>query len=353
MHANNFHLIRFLAAVLVIFGHSYPLAGYDKPDYIQELTGGLLPAAHIGVCIFFSLSGYLIAKSLAASNNYFHFFIKRLVRILPGLIVAILFTAFVIGPLATTLSLSAYFTNHETYEYLKAVKMYPQYSDSLPGVFKKLPIKLVNGSLWTLAYEVTCYAGLLAAHLLFRKFLKYALLILLLVTWGSFFYWHEYLLTYYTPIRIIHLSWINLLDFGLYFLMGSILFYFKDQIVYNKYILFILFLVFLLSYLLSAILKVTPLESIGWIRYVFLPYAVLFFGFQKGWLNNFGRSGDISYGLYIYSFPLQQLIVLFYGPEIISITEMFLYSLVLTLPIAWLSWHFVEAPSLQLKEILK
>ena len=353
MHFNNFNFLRFFAAVLVIYGHCYPLAGYGNLDYIQELTGGLFPSAHIGVCIFFSISGYLIAKSLVASTNYFHFFWKRFVRIMPGLIAAVLFTVFILGPVCTTLQLSEYFSNPETYRYLKVIKLFPQYTDSLPGVFKNLPTTMVNGSLWTLAYEVTCYALLMVAHILFRKHIKSVILILFLGIWGSYFFWHTDLSENGLPIRFIHLNLYSLLDFGLYFLAGNLLYFYQNLISYRWTWLFLSFMVFMLSFILSSKLAIIPLSSIVWVRYIFLPYAVLSLGFKKGWLNNFGNFGDISYGLYIYAFPLQQLILSFYGPQPISIPVMFLYSLLLILPFAWVSWKYIEEPSLQLKNLIK
>lgn len=350
MHLNNFNFLRFLAAILVIFGHCYPLAGYGNLDYIQALTEGLFPTAHIGVCIFFSISGYLIAKSLISSKSYLSFLWKRFIRIMPGLVVAVLFTVLIIGPLSTTLSLSQYFSSRETLAYLKVIKIFPLYNDSLPGVFKTLPTSMVNGSLWTLAYEVTCYAFLLMGQIIFRKHLKWAVLSIFLLLWGSFFFWHDTLADNPAMIRIIHLNWGALFDFGLYFLVGSLLYFFKDFVSYHWAWLVAAFAIFMLSYILSSKLGVTSLNSIVWVRYVVLPYATISIGFTKGPLNHFGRFGDISYGLYIYAFPVQQLILFWYGPEKISIPEMFLYSLVLVLPLAWLSWKYVEEPALKRKD---
>jgi peptidoglycan/LPS O-acetylase OafA/YrhL len=353
MHFNNFHFLRFFAAVLVIYGHTYPLAGYGNLDDIQRITGGLFPSAHIGVCIFFSISGYLIAKSLESSKKYFHFFLKRLIRIMPGLIAAVLFTVFVLGPFCTTLPLKQYFSDAATYDYLKVIKLFPQYPDSLPGVFKSLPITLVNGSLWTLAYEVTCYGLLMGAHMLFRKHLKIFLLIAFAAVWGSYFYWNTSLSAHPVPLRFIHLNLYDLLDFGLYFLVGSLLYYYQDLISYRWVWLLLSFLVFMLSFVLSSKLAIIPLDSIVWVRYVFLPYAVLSLGFKKGLLNKFGNYGDISYGLYIYAFPVQQMILSFTGPENISIAMLFVTALVLILPLAWVSWKFIEEPVLKLKGGLK
>ncbi|PWJ56012.1 acyltransferase-like protein [Dyadobacter jejuensis] len=151
MHHNNFHLIRFIAAVLVIYGHTYPLMGLGNLDHIQLWSGGLFPTAHMGVCIFFSISGYLIAQSLLGSSTLVQYSWKRFLRIMPGLIVLALFTILLIGPLVTTLSTSGYFHNPDTYAYIRIIKLFPAYPDQLPGVFKELPLSLVNGSLWTLA----------------------------------------------------------------------------------------------------------------------------------------------------------------------------------------------------------
>jgi peptidoglycan/LPS O-acetylase OafA/YrhL len=351
MHANNFHFIRFFAAVLVIYGHCFPLSGRSNFDDLQVLTGGLFPTAHMGVCIFFSISGYLIAKSLVTSTGYFRFFWKRFIRIMPGLIVATIFTILIVGPLATKLSLKEYFTSSETYRYLKCFKLFPVYPDALPGVFRDLPMGSVNGSLWTLAYEVTCYGALMAGYAIFRKNLRYVSLLGFVLLWSSFLYWRQELEVNPVTLRLIHLDLGHLLNFGMYFLIGSLIFFFQDHIPYKGSIAFILLGALLATYIGSSVLGLFPLAVTGMIRYLLVPYVVLYLGFKKGPLNKFGNLGDMSYGLYIYAFPVQQLIVLYFWPEMISITEMFLYSLLLTLPLGWLSWKLVEEPALKLKTL--
>ncbi|TDE17251.1 acyltransferase family protein [Dyadobacter psychrotolerans] len=350
-HNNNFHFLRLMAAILVIYGHSYPLLGLGHLDYIQELTGGLFPSAQIGVCIFFAISGYLIAKSLKSSTPV-KFVQKRLLRIYPGLIAAVLFTMFVIGPIATTASLSEYFSSVETYFYIRVLKLFPNYPDSLPYVFKNLPVGLVNGSLWTLAYEITCYGALLLSYIIFGNRIKFALLTVFLLLWSTYLFWYDFLTRHPNQLRIIHLSLLDLLNFGLYFLVGNLIYFFQHLIKYQWYWLSGLILIFVSAYVLSAFYGLIPLAGIAWTRYLLLPYALFYFGLKTGILNSVGKIGDLSYGLYIYAFPVQQLIVTFYGMKI-SATQMFLSSLIFLLPIAWLSWNYIESPFLKLKSKVK
>lgn len=144
---NNFHFLRFLAATLVIYGHSYPLTGRGNLDKLQEWSLGVFPTAHMGVCIFFTISGYLIAKSLHSSTTINNYLWKRLLRLLPGLIVACLITVFIVGPIATELSLKDYFSQKATYRYFRVIKLFPRFDDSLPGVFTTLPSGSINGSM--------------------------------------------------------------------------------------------------------------------------------------------------------------------------------------------------------------
>lgn len=66
---NNFHLIRFIAASLVLYGHCYPLTGRGTYDYLTIISQGIFPTSHIGVCIFFIVSGFLVSQSLMRSTR--------------------------------------------------------------------------------------------------------------------------------------------------------------------------------------------------------------------------------------------------------------------------------------------
>jgi peptidoglycan/LPS O-acetylase OafA/YrhL len=353
MNSNNFHFIRFLAATLVIYGHSYPLTGRGNLDKLQEWSLGVFPTAHMGVCIFFTISGYLIAKSLHSSTTVTNYLWKRLLRLLPGLITACLVTVLIIGPIATELSLADYFNQRATYRYFKIIKLFPRYDDHLPGAFAALPSGSVNGSLWTLAYEFTCYLLLLVAFLVFRKWYKPTLLACFVVLWSTFLWWNPYLVNHpIVSLPVIHLNLSDLLNFGLYFAGGAVFYLYRDHIVYSWKNLFLLFSLLIVAYVLSSTLNFFSLDVIFWVRYLLIIYGILYFGLSKGPLNHFERMGDLSYGLYIYAYPVQQLIVHFAGSGI-SIFMMFLLSMLFTLPLAWASWNWIEKPSLGYKSFVR
>ena len=115
---NNFDLVRLIAALAVIFGHSFylfPTNGYKEPISIilkNDYSGSL------AVYVFFFLSGIFITSSFDKSNSPVKFVIARAFRIWPALIVCILLTVFVIGPIFTNQSLANYFSAHQTWRYL-------------------------------------------------------------------------------------------------------------------------------------------------------------------------------------------------------------------------------------------
>src|SRR6185312_1579601 len=144
--SNIFDALRFFAAALVIFSHSYALAGYPEPQ-LQGISLGAL-----GVRIFFILSGVLITASWVSHPRFTAYIGKRLLRIWPAMAFIIVLMTFAIGPLFTIFPLHAYFTNNQTYAYLNGLTIFGLHLD-LPGVFTSNPAGGVNGSLWTLPYE--------------------------------------------------------------------------------------------------------------------------------------------------------------------------------------------------------
>lgn len=150
---NCFDTIRLFAAVMVIFSHAFPLTGMDEP--LQALSQGQASIGFLSVSIFFLVSGYLIPASLDR-GTISRYAKKRSLRILPALAVAVLICAFVLGPQLTTLSMGAYLTHPKTWMFVGNIAFLPV-GYSLSGVFTDQPLDAVNGSLWTLKYEVACY----------------------------------------------------------------------------------------------------------------------------------------------------------------------------------------------------
>lgn len=151
---NNFDVLRLLAALLVLWSHSYPLAGEPRELFARLTrydTGG-----GFGVAIFFTISGFLVVRSLT-ERRLSEYVQSRVARIVPGLAAMSLLTVLVLGPLFTTLPLKEYFAHGQTWRHLTNFLVF-RLEYGLPGVFAGLPAPgAVNGSLWTLPVECGFY----------------------------------------------------------------------------------------------------------------------------------------------------------------------------------------------------
>ena len=153
---NNFNLLRFLAASLVLFAHNYPLTA----THGEPLFGGL-KLGHVAVDIFFITSGLLVTRSLLTRGNVAAFAWARFVRIYPALILAVLLCAFPLGLFFTTQATGEYLKDGQVLRFVvkNASLVLGSIAYNLPGVFADNPYpKAVNGSLWTLPWEIRMYA---------------------------------------------------------------------------------------------------------------------------------------------------------------------------------------------------
>lgn len=330
-HNNNFDFLRFLFASLVIFSHSYALlTGEISKDPFYRLAGRVL--SEIGVCGFFSISGYLIHQSLQRSTSLKSFVLKRVFRIFPGLIVAVLFTTFVLGPLLTDLGLPAYLSASGTWKYALQNMLLIPGSGELPGVFSTNQVSAVNGSLWTLRYELLLYALLTPLFFIAIKNKKRLLPVVLAVLLASIFLLRHQIIVLPGGLSKF-LYYLAIL--GSYFFGGSLLSLFSGFLSKNKTLL--LFLSATL-FLLSLFFYVRQLEVLGILSFTLL---VITFGLHYFPVLHFSRyTGDISYGTYIYAYPLQQALLVWLHPE--TVWALMLPSFILAWLAGLLSWHLVE-----------
>ncbi|MEK6370699.1 MAG: acyltransferase [Burkholderia gladioli] len=326
---NNFNSLRLIAAFLVLFSHQFALLGKPEPNIGFHSLGGL------GVLIFFSISGYLVAKSWQSDPSIPRFLAKRVLRIWPGLIVVTLISVFVLGPIMTTLPIAEYFSSPVTWKFLGTLKLTIRFD--LPGVFAANPVqRAVNGSLWTLPLEFRWYLILLALGIV-TLLRRHALLLIGTIAFAGYvFVLHDPLIA---PNRQFSL------EFGAFFLYGVCLYYFHES-WQRRTSLFLTAVLILAAALYAdhrpylALLAALP------------PCIIVIGSASTPVLRDLGRLGDLSYGVYIYAFPVQQTIVSLTDSRIPLNTALGL-SLACTLLLAFASWHLVEAPALKLRSRIR
>jgi len=336
---NNFKLIRLISALGVIWSHCYR----DK-DPVWILTGHLFVASAVAMQTFFFLSGLLVAQSLDRSPSRRNFVWKRILRIYPAAVVGILATALILGPLLTTLPLNAYFTDPLFFRYLRSVLLI-QIHTLLPGVFMDSPLgNVVNASLWSLSVEWKCYAGLLLASFIPRKTRSLAIMLLalaLLVADAAF----------YTRIQSTGLSMLgSAFTFAPYsrlvpfFLAGNLVYYHRRHIrVYPWWPLPIL--------LFAALFAPLGALAFFYASCLLLPALILYLGFTAiPFVQRLTPRPDLSYGIFVWAFPVEQLIVNYLHPG--NPTLLFTLTILLTLPLALLSWYCIELPAIKQKKAI-
>lgn len=320
---NNLDIFRLLAAALVIYGHAYAIAPQEGRSDVFGRWLGYDYSGSLAVKVFFFLSGLVVTNSLLSKRDVAQFVMARFFRIWPGLLVVIVLCAMVLGPLLTVLPPGAYWTEPQTWRYVTYnLLLVPQYA--LPGVFAGNPhANVVNGSLWTIVLEVGAYLGLLALFMvgaLRSRWLALGIGVLILLdpVMGN-----RLLFTWRAP----H-SGTDLL--APCFAAGALLALFKEQVEVG------------LREAIGLVLLFWLFRASSY-AYYFL-YAALFgcmlYLAGEPWLVRWKPSSDVSYGVYLWGFPVQQTLQYLWPEQGLRFNQ--LASLTLALLLGYLSWHGVE-----------
>ena len=322
---------RLLASVLVLFSHSYVLSGAAEAEPLSRWTGHAHDFGQVAVYLFFAMSGYLVTQSWQRDPNITRFLQRRALRILPALAAVVVISALVIGPLITQLSLSAYLRTPATWTYLGKITTLPA-QQGLPGLFANNPFPLaVNGSLWTLRLEVTCYVGLAVlgiTGLLRWKWASVAVIVLMiggdavLSRLGLRPAMAEQIGTYLANV-VVFFTGVMLAQIGL------------PQRPWRLAVV---------SWPALALLLIvdTGLAPIFWL--VFAIAAVCAGACLQCRIKQWG---DYSYGIYLWAFPIQQ--TLMDRQPSLTALSLFAEALPLTFLAAILSWHLIERRALSFK----
>ena len=291
--SQNLHFMRFVASVMVILSHSYVLSGgTPKVDFINRYSKGATSIGGICVALFFLCSGYLISKSVEKTDKFIPYIKARLIRLLPPLAFVIVITV-IAGAFITKLSPKEYFSSVGTYKYLLNAALLPVHN--LPGVFENNVASAdVNGSLWTLPVEFACYVACFIFYKL--KFLN------------------KKRFLYTLPIVLAAV----VLEFGLpeilsfmvkpcvCFYAGMFYYVYREHITLSVKLLPIALVILIFG--LSVPWLVTPLYAVVWSYILF----TLWFGIKQC-PSFLGKTGDYSYGIYLWGFLVQQLLVFAWG----------------------------------------
>ena len=296
--SNNLQLTRLVAAILVIFSHSFALSsGKNAHDWLSIISGGQLSLGGFSVSVFFLCSGYFASKSISQNNTGLFIYIKkRYIRLATPLAVVVI-SCILCGTFLSASSVKEYYSSPQTWEYLLNIVFILRHN--LPGVFiRNIYGPTINGALWTIPVEFLCH---IACYIAFKlKFLeknRFRLIIMILITISN-----EILI--YKPgisnslIRAVILPASMFIIGMIYYVYGE---YFRRSTI---------FMIF--SIILFIILSVTAFIRIAVI--LFVPYICFYFWFQRKQISNtFAKLGDHSYSMYLWGFPVQQFIVHIFG----------------------------------------
>ncbi len=316
----------------------------------RHLTHGQLavelarPGLFCLVGMFFALSGFLVAGSALRSSTIRSFFANRALRILPALTVETTLCALLLGPLVTSMNLPHYFENHQFYRYFGNIL--GQITFTLPGVFTRNPWQgIVNVNLWTLPAELWCYIFMLVMMgtglLKKQKIVSLAILAALIIAT---------VLTHLYPGNIsVRESWIHFTPWFivLLFMFGVLLFMNARFIPLHP---------LLLAAAVAGYWALMVFDILGPLAGLLLAYITVSIGMMSFPLFDKRVKVDVSYGTYLYGFPITQAAIYFLAPHLgfvhgpLQFVIIFPIVLAATVLFSTLSWHFIEKPTLGLRK---
>jgi peptidoglycan/LPS O-acetylase OafA/YrhL len=325
---NNLDIFRVVAAVMVIYGHAYAIQPREGPgDFVAGLLG-FDYSGSLAVKIFFFMSGLVVTNSLLNKRNLLLFVLSRFFRIWPALAFTLITSALLLGPLLSQQSAAEYFSNKQVFAYIsKGLAMNIKYR--LPGVFENNALDVVNGSLWSIPHEVFAYlalAGLFMLGALKPQFRLATILIFILILIDPLL--DSPLLFTWLPAN----PEIRLL--GPCFAFGALLAIWKDKITIGLTscaAFWLVFLVFRQSY------------CNFYLFYLALFLSIIYLA-SRAFLIQIKPGTDISYGIYLWGWPIQQILASFSGDYGVGFNQ--ISAILGALGMGWVSWHLVEKPSI-------
>lgn len=333
---NNLDLIRIACAFFVIYSHSFPISPFgDSNDILYKITlQGYISFGGVAVKTFFLISGMLVTNSLLSNGKPLTYVSSRFFRVYPAFVTTILITALIIAPVISNLPLRNYYSSTETWRYiLNNLRMNIHYT--LPGVFTENKLNAVNGSIWTIPFEIKAYFYLLLIYLfslLTGSYRKHFIAMISLAI----------IIEPLTPFKGVMIA--KSADPSVYllypfFAAGCLLSILKNKI--NNYGLLFLSILSLIAYLAShaEIYKLASFYAFSSLLLVFLASTAMI---QKLKIKN-----DISYGVYLWAFPVQQIIA---STSISSPYMNVFIAILISSAAGYISFIYIEKPCMKLNK---
>ncbi|EEA01968.1 acyltransferase 3 [Burkholderia sp. H160] len=330
---SGFDYMRLVLAVLVVASHTINVC-YGHKFTVAVWAGPARAPLALILPMFFALSGFLVAGSFERCRTIVSFCGLRVLRLLPALAVDTLIAALLLGPFFTTLPLHQYFTDPAFRAYF--LNMLGDVHFALPGMFANNPWPdAINQQLWTLPFELACYVALTIAsyagmaqrpHLLLAASIGANVLLVAFAHHPG-----AGATTVHGPMLVLS------------FFYGVCAYQFRNRIVWSSWLC-----------VLSGVVALICLSVRGADYFAALPatYLTVYLGLTQPRRYRFIASGDYSYGIFLYGFPIQQTVAALLGPAALTWYVHFPISLTVTLLFATMSWHGVEKRALKLRSLL-
>lgn len=337
---NSFDAIRLGLATLVVFEHSYFLISnrFDG-EPLYRLTGGQYNSGAFAVCMFFAISGFLVTRSWVMTENLQRYLAKRFARIVPGFLVATFVGCVLLGPIIAS-DPARFFAQQKWLPF--AVSALALRQADVTGVLAGNAVNLVHGTLWTIKYEFDCYLlvalvgslGLLNPRRVWAIYLP-----LFAVLFAARAGWIRLPVFDHGIVALVISSpdqWPELFPF---FFAGSALYLYREHIAKTA------------AHFTGALLLLALSGAIGGMYWALLiggTYAVIYLALSSSaHLVLFGKRVDLSYGVYLYGWPVAQAL-LYFTHQKLSPLPLFTLTMAVTLVVAYASWRLVERPSLDM-----
>jgi peptidoglycan/LPS O-acetylase OafA/YrhL len=335
----GFDFLRIALAFSILYAHSFLVTG-SRSGLLNEIPGApemhRRPVTLLLIPMFFAVSGFLVTGSAFRTRVISKFMTYRVLRIIPALLTEVALSALFLGPVFTAVTLSNYFTDIRFFAYFGNVIGRVRFE--LPGVFLENPIPgVVNVNLWTLQPEFYCYlaiAALISTSLLFDR--RLFTIVFGVITLGLFgvnlVIGFGEPLGNYPPTVVLY-----------YFFCGSLLYHWRYVVPSSVFLFLVAGLVGVVGMRFEGTVFLTPL---------LFAYAIVYLGTVNIPRLPILQSGDYSYGVYLYGFPIQQALIATFprlsghGWWMLGASSLFAMSF------AMVSWHFIEKPALGLKRFV-